>query len=243
VEAAGGMARLHLARGEVDLAAATLERALLELETDLLRSAPLLALHVQTEILRGDLDMAATSAARLKWIARETGLPVLVALAQLNSGRVAAARGDVPVIPLREALSALSGGASPSLAADIHLALAGALSGSDPAAAITEARAALAIFERLGARGGRDEAAAALRGLGVSTRAGGGRRGVDLDSLSRREREVLPLIAEGLSNAEIASRLFITPRTAEHHVSSILAKLGMRGRAEVASYVARAPAG
>jgi len=238
VEAAGGMARLHLARGELDMAAATLERAMLALETDLLRSAPLLALHVETEIERGDLDMAATSAARLKWIAVETRLPAFTALAQFNSGRVAAARGDNPVASFRAALQALAGGGSPPLAADIHLQLAGALAETDTAAAIAEARAALAVFERLGARRGCDEAAALLRRLGVTTRASGRTNGGDLDTLSRREREVLPLIAEGLSNAEIAGRLFITARTAEHHVSSILAKLQLRSRAEVAAHAA-----
>jgi DNA-binding NarL/FixJ family response regulator len=54
--------------------------------------------------------------------------------------------------------------------------------------------------------------------------------------LSRREREVLELLREGLSNAEIGGRLFITPKTAEHHVSAILGKLNMRTRAEAAVF-------
>ncbi|MFN2568532.1 MAG: LuxR C-terminal-related transcriptional regulator, partial [Candidatus Dormibacteria bacterium] len=236
LEVAAALTRLQLARGELDLAAATVERALLVLETDLLSSAPLLALHVETEIARGDLDMAATSAARLKWIAMETRVPTLAALAHLNSGRVTAARGGSPVASFRTALAALEADGSPPLAAEIHLELAGALCESEAAAAIAEARAALAIFERLGARHGCDEACAMLRRLGVSVRAGGAASTVALDRLSRREREVMPLIADGLSNAEIAARLFITARTAEHHVSSILAKLGLRSRAEIAAY-------
>jgi DNA-binding NarL/FixJ family response regulator len=66
-------------------------------------------------------------------------------------------------------------------------------------------------------------------------RAGAGGREV----LSRREREVVPLVAEGLSNAEIARRLFVTPKTVEHHVTSILGKLGLRTRAEVAAWAMR----
>ena len=52
--------------------------------------------------------------------------------------------------------------------------------------------------------------------------------------LSRREWEVSALIAEGLSNHEIAERLVISERTAEAHVTHVLAKLGLRSRAQVA---------
>lgn len=57
--------------------------------------------------------------------------------------------------------------------------------------------------------------------------------------LTPREREVAALIAEGLSNAELARRLFISPKTAAVHVSNILTKLGMTGRAEVAAWAVR----
>jgi DNA-binding NarL/FixJ family response regulator len=50
---------------------------------------------------------------------------------------------------------------------------------------------------------------------------------------------VLSLLAEGCSNGDIACRLYISRRTAEHHVAHILAKLGLRSRAEVAAYVQR----
>src|ERR1700680_4770926 len=57
-------------------------------------------------------------------------------------------------------------------------------------------------------------------------------------ALSRREREVAALVAEGLSNREIAERLFISERTAEGHVEQIRNKLGFKSRSQVAAWVA-----
>jgi DNA-binding NarL/FixJ family response regulator len=54
--------------------------------------------------------------------------------------------------------------------------------------------------------------------------------------LSDREVEVLRLIAEGCSNADVAQRLFISRRTAEHHVQHIYTKVGMSSRAAVALF-------
>ena len=56
------------------------------------------------------------------------------------------------------------------------------------------------------------------------------------DGLSRRELEVLRLVAEGLSNAEIGARLFISTKTAGNHVSSILMKLSLRNRSQAAAF-------
>jgi DNA-binding NarL/FixJ family response regulator len=109
------------------------------------------------------------------------------------------------------------------------------LSSHASAAAVVEARHALETFERLGAARDADAAAALLRDLGAPARTFPKGYG----TLTRRETEVLSLLAEGCSNAAIAERLFISRRTAEHHVARILAKLGLRNRAEAAVYALR----
>ena len=57
--------------------------------------------------------------------------------------------------------------------------------------------------------------------------------------LTSREREVAALIAQGLTNREIAARLVVAERTAEGHVQSILNKLGVNSRGRIAAWVAR----
>jgi DNA-binding CsgD family transcriptional regulator len=59
------------------------------------------------------------------------------------------------------------------------------------------------------------------------------------DALTPREREVARLLADGLTNSQLAERLYISPRTAAVHVSNILAKLGMTSRTEIAAWAVR----
>ena len=73
----------------------------------------------------------------------------------------------------------------------------------------------------------------------VQRRLGLGAEVAGPDSLTPREREVAGLLAEGLTNAALAERLYISPRTAAVHVSNILAKLGMASRTEVAAWATR----
>jgi DNA-binding NarL/FixJ family response regulator len=120
-------------------------------------------------------------------------------------------------------------------AAQVRLALARACA-SVPAVAVAEATAALETFDRVGATVQADAAAALLRSLGAPIRSGP--RGAS--GLTRRDQEVLRLIGLGLSNPEIGGRLHISRKTASHHVSNVLAKLGLRNRAEAAAFATTA---
>jgi DNA-binding NarL/FixJ family response regulator len=72
-------------------------------------------------------------------------------------------------------------------------------------------------------------------------RAGGSSAtGNGLSPLTVREWEVASLIADGLTNRQIAAGLSISPRTIDRHVEHILAKLGVTARAQIAAWVARA---
>jgi DNA-binding CsgD family transcriptional regulator len=59
-------------------------------------------------------------------------------------------------------------------------------------------------------------------------------------ALTAREIEVAALVADGLTNAEIAARLYISPKTVDHHVSNVLSKLGVGSRRAAAQELQRA---
>jgi DNA-binding CsgD family transcriptional regulator len=109
-----------------------------------------------------------------------------------------------------------------------------ALSGGDDEAQ----RAALGIFEDLGAAAAADALRRQMRGRGVEGVPRGPRASTRQNpaGLTRRQMEVLALVAEGLGNAAIAERLCVAPKTVDHHVSAILAKLELRSRTEAAAW-------
>ncbi|ONI72671.1 DNA-binding response regulator [Actinosynnema sp. ALI-1.44] len=61
----------------------------------------------------------------------------------------------------------------------------------------------------------------------------------ELNALTERERKVLELIGEGLTNRQIAEQLFLAEKTVKNYVTSVLAKLGMERRTQAAAWVAR----
>ena len=236
-EAAHALASLHLARGETSVATAVIRRRLNRTGGDSVLAAPFLALLVDVQLTDGDVAGADASAGRLRGIGERSALPRVQAAAAFAAGKVAETRGEDDASDrLAEAVAAFSDQGMTLDAAIARMRLAGSLEAVDPDVAIADARAALTEFERLGAPRHADAAAAFLRGLGSSGRTGP--KGLAL--LTRRETEVLALLGQGLTNAEIADRLFISPKTAGHHVSSILGKLHLKNRSEAAGYALRA---
>jgi len=102
-----------------------------------------------------------------------------------------------------------------------------------------EQREALSIFEQLGAGPAAQMLRKKMREQGVRSVPRGSRTSTRRNplGLTRREAEILALLSQGLRNAAIARRLFVSTKTVDHHVSAILTKLGVPSRAEA---VARA---
>ena len=221
------VAALHLARDEPEAAEAILRRRLRALGEDRLESALLLELLSTVELRTGRRGHAEATAGRLSVLAERTGCAAIVARAERALG---AATGDVG--QLESALERFVALEMPLETGRTHLLLARALEGEAAAAA---ARSAHAGFVALGATRHADEAAAFLRSVGQRASRSVQRGG----TLTRREREVLGLLGEGLSNRAIAERLFISQRTAQHHVAAVLFKLDLANRAQAAAYAVR----
>jgi DNA-binding CsgD family transcriptional regulator len=236
--AAEALASLHLAQGRATLADALLENRL-AVPIDDLVAVPSLTLSVDTKLVLGDLPAARTSAMRLVEIGQQSGRPAVQAQGSLALGRVEFACGKPALMHLENACALFDRLSMPFDTAITRMewarALAAVAGTLDVAAEYT--RLALSVFERLGARLYFNQAAALLRELGAGTPPGPRVSG----DLTRREGEVLELLSHGLSNAEIGRRLFISPKTVEHHVSRILSKLGLRTRAEAMSWTLRNP--
>jgi DNA-binding CsgD family transcriptional regulator len=228
------VARLLLARGEPNAAASLVERRLGRLAHGCLEAWRLSELLGEIDLARAASSDAADRASELLDRGTRLGCGPVVAGASRLLGR-ALLGADDPSGATEHLQRAIALFDELDLAVDgarTRLLLGRALAAVDPEAAVAEARAALDAFEVMGAARDADEAAALLRSLGARARRGG--PSVD-GLLTRREREVASLVAAGLGNREIADRLFITRKTVEHHVSSILAKLGLGGRAELAA--------
>lgn len=229
-------AAIRLARGEVAAAVTLLDRQLSLISRSGLLAVPLLAQLVEAQLASGDYEGARTTTAELESLAAQTSNARVTAIATAAAGRVALAMAAPEAIELLERGAELFGRLRmPYEEARTRIELATALQSREGVLAVIQAQSALKAFERLGARSESDRAAAMLRGLGVRGRTGP----KDVGLLTEREQEVLHLLAQGLTNREIGSRLFLSAKTVEHHVGAILHKLGVKTRTEAAAALSR----
>ena len=222
-------AKARLARGEAEVAVALLRRCV-QAEPN----GAALSLLVEAHLAADDPAGAAASLTQLTELAAAHPDGQRAAQTAAASGHVAAAAGDLDraTEQFSTALGLFTRLNLPVDAALVRVALARACAHGAHQVAVAEATTAWEVLDRVGAAADADAAAALLRSLGAPTPTGS--RGAA--GLTRREREVLRLIGLGLSNPEIAGRLHISRKTATHHVSNVLAKLGARNRTEAAAY-------
>lgn len=191
-----------------------------------------LELIVRAEIGRGDVKAARKALARMQTIAGETSNIPLRAGARAAEGLVAAAlnKHEDACCAFEDAIDLYGGSGALFEQARARMELGRSLAAHGRhAAAVAELRAE-AQLARLGA------ARTARRARGwlqtIERRSGGA-------VLSPREAQVLQLVAQGLSNKQIAKRLTVSEYTAKRHVANILAKLDLPSRAAAAAYAAR----
>ena len=197
-----------------------------------LQRAPALELLVCARIARGVLDEASSALAELREVEALVGSRPLRAFADVAEGMLAAAAGDHERARtlLEDGVDRFERSGAPFEAARARIELATslvALGRSDDAR--REASAAVARLRELGAA---PEAARAESILETP-----GRR-ASLE-VTPREREVLRLLAEGLTNRQIAERLVVSEHTVHRHVTNILRKLGVTSRTAAAAHAVR----
>ncbi|WP_169978162.1 LuxR family transcriptional regulator [Microbispora sp. H10836] len=235
--AAGGLVDLHLARGTADEAVAEAGRAVARLRRKgvWVWGASLVPSAVAAFARAGRTGMAAD-------LVDEYAAGIADRVAPAAHAALDAARGVLAAAELRhadaaacfararEAYAALP---QPYAAARVAEGEARAGLALGDVAAAAGFREAAQWYGRLGATHDAARCRRALRDIGVDVPLPrGGRRGAG--ALSQREREVARLVALGRTNREIADVLFLSTRTVETHVATVLRKLGVRSRTQIA---------
>jgi DNA-binding SARP family transcriptional activator len=232
IEATHALARVDGLVAKDDEAAERMRELIARWQTREERHYSVAALRWATTLFarRGDVPGAGSCADALARIAAATGDTEAVAALAHALGELALLNGDADgaARQFTRALELLIDASAPYERAETQVRAAVALAAAgERQTAVDRLTDAYRTARKLGARPLASSAAEELQALGepVEGRSAG---------LSRREVEVLRFAAEGLTNREIAARLFLSKRTVDMHVRNLLAKLGCRSRVEAA---------
>ncbi|MBA3376755.1 MAG: helix-turn-helix transcriptional regulator [Actinobacteria bacterium] len=227
-------ARLALDRGDALRAVELLDRHLRQLpEHRRVDHVSVFELLVHSRVARGELEEARSALEALRDIEQQVGTAPLKAKADHAEGVLTAAGGhhDRARILFEDALDGFERSGAPFEAAHARIELATTLMALGRAdEAEREAAAALGVLVALGAKGMAERAKQLLEAPDRSP----------LAEVTAREREVLRLLVEGLTNRQIAENLVVSEHTVHRHVTNILRKLDLPSRTAAAAHAVRA---
>jgi ATP/maltotriose-dependent transcriptional regulator MalT len=193
-----------------------------------IEGAAALELLVPIQISLGELSGARSAHARLAGIAQSVGTDQLRAAERRAAGRIAVAEGELDSArrAFEDAVDLHARSVAPFEMAQARLELASTLLAQDrPAAGLEHALAARTTLAELGASG------AMRRADKLVSRLGGRTTSAARAGMTRREVQVLSLVAEGLSNRQIADQLVVSEHTVHRHLANIYVRLGVSSRA------------
>ncbi|HEY7194916.1 MAG TPA: helix-turn-helix transcriptional regulator [Gemmatimonadales bacterium] len=225
-----GVAALALERGDAAECVALIEQLLTQVgASELTTRAGALELAIRAHAAAGDVVNGTRLLAELERVAETLGTLPLAAAAAASRAALCRARGDHDGAArgFEEAVERYGASGAPFEAARARLDLADELVdlGKQPAAD-REARAARDVLRRLGV-------------VQQVTAAASPRRDRTREALTARQIEILRLVAQGLSNPDIAARLKLSDHTVKRHVANLLSRLGLSSRAAAAAYAAK----
>lgn len=230
-----GAAELTLERGNAFEAAAQLDEVLAKVGAEPSSDrAAALELMVRAQAQRKNAAEAARHFAELRGIAHTIHTAPYLASCAAAEGVLLRLQGDLAAAAtcFEQAIELFQQTGAPFETARAQLELSDtlALLGREAAAA-REARRAVDILGALGAEHERLGAVRRLRAVGAER--------TSRVALTRRQLEILRLVAQGSSNPEIAARLGLSEHTVKRHVANLLSRLGVTSRAAAAAYAAR----
>jgi DNA-binding NarL/FixJ family response regulator len=229
-----GLALLRLQQGRSRIAAAAIRRVVGASQLPLAR-VKLLPAYVEIMIAVGDLGAAHAAADELEQTAARFGTELIAAAAAQARGEIEIADGDAyaALASLRRALGLWQELRAPYLAARVRASIAAACRAlGDEDGVALELDAARAAFERL-------EAAPDLAHVDTLRSRAPQTAPAGEHGLTRRELEVLKLVATGRTNRQIAGELELSEKTVDRHVSNIFAKLDVPSRSAATAYAFR----